>query len=331
MQLTNNSGIHLSFAVWLLADSYDYDSRPNAVSATKLLDSTRQIILGYRASKQENQEGFDIENLIPSSLGTAIHDSTEMAWKNYAVTSLEKLGMSGVAKRIKINPDPDTLDKTDIPIYLEQRAEKELDGYIVTGKYDAIMDGQSIDYKSTGSYTYMNIQSNEPKYILQESIYRWLNQDKVTNDIGLINFVFTDWSKLQSMIQGKKGYPQSRLLTHKIQLLSIEDTEAYIRSKIAQIKQYITADECDLPLCTAEELWSGKAQWKYFKNPQGKRATKNYTNFAEAQTHLIKDGSVGVVKEVKGKVRRCEYCNGFAAGCMQARQLILDGLLDLEG
>jgi hypothetical protein len=330
MNLTNNTNIHMSFAIWLVSDSYDYDNRPNAISATKLLDSTRQIVLNSRASKLEQTEGVDLANFIPSSLGNAIHDSTEHAWKYDYAKACKKLGYSDkLIKRILINPDPKDLKPNTIPIYLEQRAEKEIDGYFVTGKYDAIMDGQIIDYKSTGTYTYMNIATNNEKYILQESIYRWLNQDKVTNDIGLINFVFTDWSKLQSMIQGKKGYPPSRLVTHPIQLLSIKDTEAFIRNKIAQVTKYIHSDECDLPLCTKEELWSGKTVFKYFKNPSGKRATKNYDNYAEAQTHLIKDGSVGKVIEVKGKVRRCEYCNGVAVGCSQSKELILAGLLDI--
>ncbi len=322
MNITNNSNIHLSFAVWLLADNYDYDSRSNAISATKLLDSTRQIILGNRAKQTEQTEGYDLENLIPSGLGNAIHDSTELAWKNHATSALIKMGKSNLAKRIKINPDPSKLTKSDIPVYLEQRTEKELDGYIVTGKYDAIMDGQIIDYKSTGCFTYMNLASNEKKYILQESIYRWLNQDKVTSDIGLINFIFTDWSKLQAMVQEKRGYPQSRLITHEITLLSLDDTETYIRKKIAQIKRYMGADDESIPECTKEELWQSDSKFAYYKNPTKRsRATKVFDSYAEAQTKLISDGSVGEIVERVGTVKRCLFCKAINE-CLQAKRLI---------
>lgn len=331
MQITNTEGIHMSFAVWLTADNYDYDRRENAVSATKLLDSTRQIVLGSRMAKVENEDGIDLTRLIPSSLGNAIHDSAEMAWRENHAKSLRRLGYSDkLIKRVQINPKPHELKPNTIPIYLEQRAEREINGFIVTGKYDAIMDGQIIDYKSTGTYTFMNLKSNEKKYILQESIYRWLNEDKVTCDVGLINFIFTDWSKLQSMIQGKKGYPSSRLITHKITLMPVKEIEAFIVHKLSRIKYFMQAQNEDLPPCSQEELWQSDTVFKYFKNPQGKRATKNFDNFPEAEGRRLKDGGGGIVKEFRGMVKRCIYCNG-APICNQAKQLIVDGLLDLEG
>ena len=48
MIITNNHGISLPLAVWLLHDDYDYVKDENYISATSLLKSTKQIILSKR-------------------------------------------------------------------------------------------------------------------------------------------------------------------------------------------------------------------------------------------------------------------------------------------
>nr|MDA3807350.1 hypothetical protein [Thiomicrorhabdus sp.] len=297
----------------------------NHVSATKLLNSPRQIILSSRSDSTTTE--MDISDLVPSGLGNAVHNAIEAAWKTGYEKSLKRLGYSdSMITRVKINPLPEELEPNTIPIYVEQRTEKEINGFIISGKYDFVGDGELVDHKTTGVYGFMK-GSNDEKYALQGSIYRWLNQDIITQDHMIINFFFTDWNKLQAEIQAKKGYPAFRSLPHKVQLLSLSDTEAYIRNKLDTITKYINADEDKLPLCSQEELWQSDAVYAYYKNPNGKRATKNYDNYAEAQTHCIKDGSVGLVKTRKGMVKRCLYCNGINI-CSQRKALEEQGLLD---
>jgi len=168
------------------------------------------------------------------------------------------------------------------------------------------------------------------KYRLQGSIYRWLNPDIITSDRMKINFTFTDWSKLRSMIEKHKGYPPHKMMSIALTLKSPQETELWVRSKLREIKAYIHKDEPDIPHCTQEELWQEATTYKYYKNPSSKaRATKNFDNFAEAQKRLIQDGSVGVVDIVRGKAKACLYCTA-APICSQAKQLVLDGLLDME-
>ena len=57
-----------------------------------------------------------------------------------------------------------------------------------------VAEGKVQDFKSTSVYTYLN-QTNKDKYILQGSIYRWLNEDTITRDTMDIHFIFTDWNK----------------------------------------------------------------------------------------------------------------------------------------
>ena len=41
-EYTNNNGIELPLAVFLMYDKYDYDERPNVLSATGLMKPLRQ-------------------------------------------------------------------------------------------------------------------------------------------------------------------------------------------------------------------------------------------------------------------------------------------------
>lgn len=328
MSLTNKKNIHLAMAVFLAHDDYDYDARENSISATSLLKSVRQIILSDRATKVDKAK--DVQDFIPASLGTAVHDAIENAWVYGYAKALRRLGYNeNTIKRFKINPAPADLTEDTIPVYIEQRKEKLIDGYYVTGKFDFIGDGELVDHKTTGVFSFIS-KSNDEKYKLQGSIYRWLNQDIITEDSMIINFFFTDWSALRAQIEKNNGYPQERTLAYKIPLLSVPETEKYIKDKLQSISANLSTPEEELPLCTAEDLWQKDPTYKYYKNPAlTTKSTKNFNNFAEAQTRLLKDGSVGVIKTVHAKARHCLYCSG-AAMCSQARQLILDGSLDME-
>ncbi len=330
MQFTNEHNLHLSMAVFLAHDSYDYDSRPNAISTTRLLDATRQTVLSRRS--QGNKSTIDISGFLASSLGTALHDGIEAAWSHgNHVRALQRLGYSqSMIDRIKVNPEPSELTADTIPIYLEQRREKEIDDFIVTGKFDFVGDGELVDHKSTSVYGYLQGNSEE-KFRLQGSIYRWLNPDIITSDHMIVDYFFTDWSKKDAMIDNGKGYPPCRSLAKKLKLLTLAETETFIRKKLADIKTHLDVPEDRLPLCNKEDLWQKETVYKYYKNPANTtRSTKNYDTFHDAQLHYRKDGSIGLVKVVPGEVKKCRYCAGLEAGCSQAQALIAEGLLSLE-
>jgi Schitoviridae exonuclease len=343
MKFTNIHKIGLSTACFLAHDTYDYDGRPNAISATGLLKSTRQAVLTKRVDAKV--QSMDISSLVASSFGNAVHDAVEGAWMNGNYKrALLKLGYpQSMIDRVVVNPgyipnangnlvkDPNAqpLAKNAIPVYMEIRSEKEVDGVHVTGKFDFCGHGELEDHKTTGVFTYMQ-KTNDEKYRLQGSIYRWLNQDIVTSDRMLINYTFTDWSKLRSMIEKAKGYPLFRMMSVPFTLMPLDETQAFVEGRIREIKANASKAEQDVIMCTPDELWESATVYKYYKNPQSKtRATKNFDNFAEAQQRLIADGSVGVVDIVKGMAKACLYCS--AAGiCSQAKQLVLEGRLDME-
>ena len=319
----NSTSIPLPMAVFLASDNYDYE--PDTISATSLIKPIRQIILSKRLPPE--MQLIDISSLVKSRMGGAIHDGIERAWKTNYERAMEHLGYpEQVIKRIRINPDPDTVTPTDIPVYLEQRSYRDIDGYKLSGKYDFIAEGMVEDFKSTSTFTWVNATKTDD-YRLQGSIYRWLNPKIVTKDHMRIQFLFTDWN--QGKAKADPAYPQSAVDKQMIPLLSLEETEQYIRNKLDLISTYKDAPEEALPKCTDKELWRSDPIFKYFKNPEKRtRSTKNFTDRNEAYTRLAQDGGVGIVEEVPGKVVACKYCPAFAI-CSQKDELIAEGSLTL--
>jgi len=151
-----------------------------------------------------------------------------------------------------------------------------------------------------------------------------LNQDIITDDIMAIQFIFTDWKPAQAM--SDKKYPQNRVLELKLKLMSIEETERYVKNKVNQIVNLMNSPESDMPECTDSDLWRSKPQFKYYGNPEKLgRATKNFDDILSANAHMVSKGK-GVVIEKKGEVRACKYCSGFNK-CSQKDNYILDGSL----
>ena len=317
---TNNSNIALPLAVFLATDDYDYED--NVISATTLLKPIRQIVLSQRLNKED--VAVDISNLVSSRMGTAIHTAIEKAWLNPS-KALADLGYPPkLIERIKVNPD--TVNKGDIPVYMEKRSYKQVGKYKVSGKFDFVAEGKVQDFKSTSVFTYLN-QSKAHEYSLQGSIYRWLNPDIITQDTMTIHYVFTDWNKMEAL--RNKNYPANRVLSQQYTLMSVAQTDSYVKSIIANIDKYKDVPEAELPCCTDEDLWRKPTVWKYYKNPNKlERSTKNFEYQSDALAQYVKDGSVGIVKEVKGQVVACRYCSAFAL-CSQKDKLIESGELVL--
>ena len=321
----NTSSVPLSLAVFLASDFYDHDQDENTISATALIKPLRQIVLSARVP--EDMTPVDLVNLVPSRMGSAIHDAIERSWKDNYSNALASLGYpKRVIEKIRINPKPEELTDGVIPVYMEQRAKKTVGKFTVTGKYDFIGDGRVEDFKSTSTYTATN-NTNDEKYIWQGSIYRWLNPQIITKDEMAIQFIFTDWSKAKAMADPK--YPQQRIQQRILPLKSIQETDAFVTRKLNQIEQYWDATEEQLPLCTDTDLWRSEPVFKYYKNPEKRaRSTKNFDNRHDAQLRYIEDGSVGIVVEQPGQVTACKYCPAFAV-CSQKDALIASGDLVL--
>ncbi len=326
MKYTNNAQVSLSMAVWLAHDLYDHNPDPSTMSVTTLMKPLKQIILGSRVKPKDAVP--DISNQIASRIGTALHTAVEVAWLDNYRQSMESLGYNKkLIDRVRINPTEEQLRDKVIPVYMEIRSSKKIGKITLTGKFDFIADGRIEDIKSTGTYTYTH-QTKQEDYIKQLSIYKWLNQDKVTKDDGLIQFIFTDW-KHHELLQNPKTYPASKLLTHRVPLMSMEATTKYVTNKVAQVIKLWKAPEKDLPFCTMKELWRDDTKYKYFSNPDNKKSTKNFDNLIDANNWCADKGKgKGIVKIVEGKVKACVFCDAKTI-CTQKDIYIKSGLLVL--
>ena len=318
-QYTNLHNIDISMAVWLVHDDYDFLPRERAISATALLKPTRQIILSGRVTGESLE---DLSGRISMRLGHAIHDSIEHAWKTGYKRSLSLLGLPDkVIDRFKINPKPEDLQPGDIPVYIEQRGYRKVGDWTISGKLDMAVDGRLKDAKSTSVFSFIKGNKDE-NYRLQLSFYKWLHSDKITQDEGDIQFVFTDWQK--SMVNTIPGYPPIRIVNHTVSLYSEEETETIIASKLEDLVRYQDASQDALPRCTDEELWRSEPVYKYYSDPTKTdgRATKNFDSLIEANNHLAEKRK-GVVKTVPGQVKACLYCRAFEI-CEQRKEFTFD-------
>ena len=319
----NESSIPLSMAVFLATDNYDYEE--NVMSATSFLKSTRQLILSERVP--EELRIIDIAGLGKSRIGSAIHDAIERAWLDNPQEAMKNLGYPEmIAKKIVVNPLPGELQEGQIPVYLEQRAYKDVMGTRVSGKFDFVADGRVEDFKSTSTFTYTKgTKTND--YRIQGSIYRWLNPNIIKDDSMAIQFIFTDWSPAQAKSNPK--YPSNQITTKLIPLMSIEETDQFIKAKLFDLQRYKDSPEKDLPPCSDNDLWRDAPQWKYYKNPEKTaRSTKNFDNKQDAYIKLAEDGNKGIVKEVPGEVKACKYCAAYPI-CTQKDEYISDGSLQV--
>lgn len=329
MRLTNNTGLSLFAQVFLATDNYDHAEA--GLSVTTLLKPIKQVILSQRVP--ESAKIADVSDYIPSGVGSAVHDGFERAWKSPTLAdTLVRIGVApGAARKVRVNPTPEEVAAGGIiPVYTEVRSSKIVHGVKVTGKFDFIGDGVVEDLKNTGVYKYMS--GDNEAYVLQGSLYRWLNPEKVTKDWMNLTFNFTDWSRRDLRMNPDK-YPPNRMMTVRYNLLSIDEANTYVENRVADLIRLKDVTEDQLPPCTDKQLWRKADQHRYFANPAkatepGARSTKNFDSYGDALQFQASKGGAGVIITKRGEVTACKFCSGFLV-CQQAQQLIAMGDLVL--
>lgn len=320
MNLTNEAGISLPLAVWLLHDTYDYQVDPDAISATTLMKPVRQTILRSRINPE--LVSTDLAEFIARTLGHSIHDSIERAWSSPEGRSvaLKLLGYpEDVIQKVKVNPTDEEIhaDPEIIAVYIEQRISAPRKGKRLHGKYDMVAEGIINDFKSTSAWAWTKGTRDED-FIEQMSIYRWIDAQqevpKITEDHGQINFIFTDWQK--GMAKTNPDYPQKRVETKQLQLMSLSQTEKLIDAKLDLLAQFVHQAEKALPHCTPAELWMSDPVFKFFSDPvkakdPNARSTKNFNDLGSAKLYQSEKGGKGAIVTVPGMPKRCEYCDVF--------------------
>ena len=293
MKYTNKRNFPDFVVEWLKHDEYDYDE--NAFSATTLMQPPRSYAL-----KKQNWDRLeiDVEDLIASRYGTAIHDS------------VEKVGLTGCKQ--------------------EERLKKSVKNKVVTGKFDILKEvgpkkWQLIDVKSTSVWTFI-YGSRDDDYRKQLSIYRWLAiQNKYdVSQTAKIWMIFTDWSAAKAKLDPE--YPQTRIVIKEVDLWGDNQTLSYIGERLDIMEQTVLMDQSEMPKCTDEELWTSGESWAIMKKG-AKRATKVHKTALEAKTHLDTLSEEYEAVHRPGKVARCRYC-AARKFCNQHTELVEAGRIE---
>ena len=320
----NDSNIPLTMAVWLAADyGYDLKYDPMVYSATDLLKPIKSLILTREIKNQSlPTETVDISEMAPARLGTAVHTAVELAWvKNHEEAMLELGYPYALIERIRINPE--IADPAYVNIYIEQRTLKQVGKYGISGKFDFVIEGRVRDVKTTKTYNWIN-GSNNHKYMMQGSIYRWLNPGIITDDWMSVDYAFTDWTPLQA--QANKDYPPSRILSKDLELLPIQIVDDFVHERLALIEDLTGKPQSQMPACTPEELWQDPPKYAFYRKATNKKSTKNCDTRAEADALNAAIGNTGVVVERKATPKFCIYCDASSI-CLQADNFRAAGLL----
>lgn len=329
----NDSNIPLALAVWLAIDEYAHNPDPFTISATGLLKPVKQLVFNFLAKSVADPEIIPqtLTSRMPSRVGQAIHASLEQTWRHYYKRGMKALGYPDrVIDQIVINPTEATLIAREaagldtIPVYVEGRMERKVGKWTITGQYDLILDGRVTDLKTTKTYGYIS-GKNDEAYTMQGSIYRWLNPDKITDDQLAILYYFKDWSSMG--VFQDPNYPKTEMLQKLFPLMSMAATERFITNKLGVLEASIGRPEEEIPSCTEEELWQEPTKYKYYSDPTKLiKATKNFDDIIDANNFLAEKKGKGVVIEVPGKAKACNYCE-FSSICKQRAALYEAGRL----
>ena len=187
---------------------YNYDThidstRYNAISTTTLIGPAYKAKLYL--NKTEKDSSF-IDNTLKrsSTLGTAFHERAEAALKH----------------------DPSIVQE----IYKEREIVFDREFFVISGSCDLLQEEEDgtytiCDFKTHYGASFKGLESAQK----QLSIYRWLLQDEYNiNDLGYV----------LSLSVTNNGKEQA----HPLSLMSLEDTELYIESRIDLI---VNSEEVD--------------------------------------------------------------------------------------
>lgn len=288
LTITNKLNLPLPIKFWLEHDEYDYDSRANAFSASSLVKSVKKTALSREVIHSKDiQVSMDISDYVGSRRGTAIHTAIEVATERKADEGWN------IIQELRL----------EYPL--------EVDGteYIITGKFDALIDGVPTDWKTESTYSFGD-EIKHKERIEQLSVYAWLchrNGYACSSTVGDYVHIFTNW--LQSAAAASDSYPQAPIIPVRIPLMQREEVEEWMRERI---RQHTDTIDPNTLTCSRDDLWLGEPVWQYFATDTSKKASKNFTGktaYYAAMAHKNQKGK-GVIKIKPQQATACGWCLG---------------------
>jgi len=293
MKLTNNFGMPETILNVIARPQYS-KGKAN-MSVTELLNSPRIVQLKRKHWDDLTEDAAD---MVWSIFGTAIHNILEHG-------------------------------KGDNHV-VEERIHVELDGMRISGAIDLqelTPEGIILsDYKTTSAWAVMNEKQD---WHNQLNSYAYLVESaKKTPVIKLqIIAIVRDWSRRDAAT--REGYPKAPIVVIDIPLWSVEERQAYVRSRISLHGDALFEMETDgeMPDCTPEEMWEKPTTYALKKDGNVRAKSVHETREAAdtalaAATEKAKKGEKFLIEVREGGRTRCESFCQVASMCSQYQEYL---------
>lgn len=257
------------------------------VSVTELLNPPRIIHLSDR--HRTNVAKTNLSEIIASKIGSGVHDQLQKHLRNNSSWKIERKVLSVI------------------------------DGVRITGRFDALFEESGKDtslYDIKVTKTYKMIMGNYTEWEQQLNIYDWmLWKDGIDVKALKIFMVLLDWNKGSIW---KKGYPPGNINIIPIAQWTRNLQEEWLLTRIKSWKSSKVLKNDELPLCTPKERWADDPNYKLFREPSLKKATKVFKTKERAEAYMKacqinnpKTWGDAVIKVGNtNQWRRCDWCNG---------------------
>jgi hypothetical protein len=275
MKITNKMNLPAGL---VKAVSTEKHNAPGCLSATTLLQGTKQIILSDRHWDELED---DVALRIWAIWGTAVHSLLEQEGEND---------------------------------FTEQQMDYKVSNITITGRIDNynMKDGIICDYK-TASVNKIRFNDFSDWYT-QGMIYAWLlsrNKFPVTQCrfIALLK----DHSKTEA--ERDRQYPQNPVFVYEFPVTQAEifKTGQFVRQKVAEYEQFLKAADDDIPPCLPDERWERPSKFAVKKEGRQK-AVRVFDEKSEAEAKVAELGAGHYIEHRAGESVKCSHyclCCGF--------------------
>lgn len=246
----------------------------NCISATTLLQGTKQIIL---TDRHWDDLTDDVSDRIWAVFGTAVH------------SLLQDKNTDGFA---------------------EERFACKVGSKTVTGQVDLYnMSKAEIDDYKTAS-VWKIIHGDFADWHRQGLIYAWLLKQE-NLEVRRCRFIamLKDFSKTKAKVDST--YPQSPVFVYEFDVTDddLEDIEKFIRYKVEDIERCEKLADDDIHECNSTERWETETTWAVMK--EGRKSAVRVLNDESLANKLCESlGKGHWVEKRQGESKRCgEYCS----------------------
>ena len=274
-----------------------YSRLGSDISVTELLNPPRIIHLTNRYRDQIKKA--EIDKLLPALIGIGVHDQLQ-----------RYLRLEG---------------KVNNTWKIERKLTTSVCDQRLTGRFDALYNDKDLyDFKITTAFK--ALKGDYSDWEKQQNTYAWmLLQDGISVATINICMVVLDWKKVDSF--RNQGYPSTRLSIIPLKLWDQSQQEQFVKTSIRSIISCAHESDKNLPLCSLEERWADKPEYKLFKTPDQKRSTKNFPEKKRAEQYLsvckkrAKEPTdwdkAKIIESVPNQWKRCEGWCDVAPWCNQ--------------